>query len=73
VILLPVWWYNFEQTRVDQIAQQLKLGSLEAGDTQDSPIKAENPDHRSPSPQRNSEVKSMLVLGYIITLLLIDL
>lgn len=67
MILLPVWWYNFEQTRLDQITQQLILGSLEAGDTQDSSITAEDLDHRSPSPQRNSKVGSLLILGsYIV-------
>lgn len=63
MILLPVWWYNFEQTRLDQISQQLKLGSLEVRDPQDSPIAAENPDPRSPSPQTTNKVESMLSLG----------
>ncbi|KAF3946723.1 hypothetical protein CMV_027041 [Castanea mollissima] len=48
------------QTRVDQITQQLILGSLEAGDTQDSSVTAENLDHRSPSPQRNSKKSELL-------------
>lgn len=63
MILLPVWWYNFEQTRLDQITQQLKLGSLEVRDPQDSPIAAENPDPRSAIPQSNSKVESPLSLG----------
>lgn len=62
MIILPVW-YNFEQTRVDQIMQQLKLGSLEVGDTEGSPIAAEHPDHRSPSPHNNDKVESRLILG----------
>ncbi|KAF5447980.1 hypothetical protein F2P56_033489 [Juglans regia] len=50
------------QTRVDQIMQQLKLGSLEVGDTEGSPIAAEHPDHMSPSPHNNDKKSELLEL-----------
>ncbi|XP_059430259.1 uncharacterized protein LOC132163899 [Corylus avellana] len=50
------------QTRLDQITQQLKLGSLEFRDPQGSPIAAENPDPRSPSPQSNNKNSELLEL-----------
>ncbi|XP_040993363.1 atrophin-1 isoform X2 [Juglans microcarpa x Juglans regia] len=61
------------QTRVDQIMQQLKLGSLEVGDTEGSPIAAEHPDHRSPSPHNNDksellELEKREVIGEILKL-----
>lgn len=71
MILLPVWWYNFEQTRVDQITQQLKAGSLEFGDTQDSTIGTDHQDQRSPSPQSDSKVVLLLILGFLKYCLLI--
>ena len=56
MILLPVWWHKFFQTRVDQITQQLKSGILEIGDNDNSVIAAHSPDHEASSHQIDNEV-----------------
>ncbi|GAV65889.1 KH_1 domain-containing protein [Cephalotus follicularis] len=50
------------QTRVDQIAQQLKSGILEVGDNRDSPIAAQLAHRMSSSPQVDDEKSEFLEL-----------
>lgn len=62
VILLPLWWHNFEQTRVDQITKQLGSGILEIDEDLESLSAAEQPGERSSNHVLDREVCINLLL-----------
>ena len=70
MILLPVWWHKFFQTRVDQITLQLESGISKIGDANDSAVEAQSSDHESSGHQIGRKVELLLTTFYLSLLLI---
>lgn len=66
MILLPLWWHKFFQTRVDQITQQLKSGISVIEDGGDPALGSESPDRESPGCQIDSEVELRVTILFFL-------